>query len=141
MRHSRLSLQVDRPVLLSNLASGAVCLLLVLPWSGPVLVLAGAVYVVAGSLFLGAVYSDDGLTVRQEALTWLVPWLVAVALWAGIVSAIEFENSVSDYLFGLYGGLVIATPCYLVWQTVALAVRRFMLWRSSDALRVSQSGD
>ena len=139
MSHWSSSLEVNRPLLVSNLISGAVWLLLALPWSGPALFLIGAAYVVAGSVFLGAVYAHERLTVRQEALTWLAPWLVAVALWAGVTAAVEFENSVSHYLFGLYVGLIIATPCYVGWQIVALAVRRFMIWRSGQALHVTQS--
>lgn len=136
MRHSISTFRVDRPLLLSNLISGAAWLLLVSPWSGPVIGLIGAVYVVAGSVFLGAVYARKGLTIRQEALAWLVPWIAAVALWAAIVVAMEAGNSGSHYVFGLYAGLVIATPSYLVWQIVALAVRHFVAWRSHDAPRV-----
>jgi glucose-6-phosphate-specific signal transduction histidine kinase len=141
MRLSTFSLKVDRPLLLSDLISGAVWLFLALLRSGPILPLIGAAYVVAGSVFLSAVYAHERLTVREEALTWLAPWLVAVALWAGIVIAIEFENSVSHYLLGLHGGVIIATPCYLVWQIVALVVRQLMVRRSGEALHVTQSSD
>ncbi len=129
--------RLDRPVLVSNLVSGALLLSpLAVPLGyGPfgswLLLLVGAVYVVAGGVFLAAVYAHEVLTMRQEALAWIAPWLVAVALWTLIAIGIDFENQVSHYLLGLYVGLLVATPCYLVWQIVALAVRRFMAWRSA----------
>ncbi len=141
MSHSVSSLKFNRRLLLSNLISGAVCLFLALPWSGPLLFLIGATYVVAGSVFLGAVYAHEGLTIKQEVFTWIAPWFVAAALWAGLAIAMEFESSVSQYLFGLFAGLTIATPCYLVWQILALVVRQFMAWRSGEQMHVAESSD
>jgi len=120
--------RVDRPVLVGNLVSGAVWLS-PLAFLSPILFLIGAIYVVAGSLFLAAVYARPVLTRKREVLAWVAPWLVAVALWAVLIGDTEFENTVSHYLMALSGGLLIATPCYLAWQTVALAVRQFLAWR------------
>lgn len=130
--------RLDRPVLVSNIVSGALWLLpLAVPWGGGfgswVLVGIGAVYVVAGSVFLAAVYAREVLTMGQEALAWATPWLVAVALWTVLLAAIFFENSVSDWLLALFVGLAIGTPCYLAWQIVALAVRQLVGWLSGTA--------
>jgi len=125
-------LGLDRPVLISNLISGAVCLapLAILSWP---LLLIGGLYVVAGAVFLSAVYGRSVLTRRLEVLAWIVPWIGAVALWSLLVGSSEFGNSVSHYLFGLYAGVLIATPSYLVWQMVALAARQFMAWRAGKS--------
>jgi hypothetical protein len=135
--HARVRL--DRPVLVGNLVSGAVWLWpLAIPWSGiaswPAFVI-GAMYVVAGGVFLAAVYAHEGLTGRQEVLAWIAPWLSAVALWAVLIGGTEFENTVSHYLMALGVGLLIATPLYLVWQIVALAVRQLIAWRSGGPTR------
>ena len=125
-------LQLDRPVLFSNLISGALCLspLAILSW--PLLAI-GVPYVVADAVLLAAVYGRRVLTRKQELLAWIAPWLVAVALWSLVVGSIEFESSVSHYLSGLYAGLLVATPSYLIWQGVALAIRHLMAWRSGNA--------
>lgn len=101
---------------------------LAVPWalnSFPLFVV-GAVHVLFCSVFLAALYARPVLTRNQEVLAWVAPWLVAVALWAGLIGLTEFENSVSHYLMALRVGMVIATPCYLVWQVVALAVRQLL---------------
>jgi hypothetical protein len=126
-------------VLVGNLVSGAVWLWpLAVPWTGiaswPMFVL-GAVYVVAAGVFLAAVYARPVLTRRQEVLAWIAPWLAAVALWAVLIGSSEFENTVSHYLLALGVGLIIASPLYLVWQIVALAVRQLIAWRSDGATR------
>ncbi len=66
--------------------------------------------------------------VADDNPAWTAPWLAAVALWTDLVLGIDFEFAVSHYLFGLYVGLLIGTPCYLAWQIVALAVRQLMAW-------------
>jgi hypothetical protein len=130
--------RLDRPILVSNIGSRALWLLLLaFPWNdqfgGWALFLIGAVYVIAGSVFLAAVYARDALTMGQEALAWVAPWLVAVGLWALIGAGIDFENSVSGWFLTLFFGLYIGTPCYLVWQAVALVIRQLMVWRSRVA--------
>lgn len=123
--------RLDRRVLVSNLVSGAVWLLFpaaIGAWSLSVI---GSVYVVAASLLFAVVYARAALTVRQEAVAWVAPWLAAVALWATIVGATAFENTASHYLAGLYAGLLVGTLCYLGWQLLALAVRQFLAWRSN----------
>jgi hypothetical protein len=132
--------RLDRPVLVSNAVSGALWLLLVAAlWSDQfgswVLFGMGAVYAAAGSVFLAAVYACEVLTMGQEALAWVTPWLVAVALWTLLLAAFDFENSVSSWLLALFAGLCIGTPCYLAWQIVALAVRQLVGWLSSTAPR------
>ena len=124
--------RLDRPVLVSNLLSGALWLspLTLLSWP---LFLIGAVYVVAGSVFLGAVYAREDLTRPQEALAWTAPWLAAVLLWMVIAAGFSFANPASYYPAFLGFGLVIGTPSYLAWQVVALAVRQFMTWRAGGS--------
>lgn len=124
----------NKPILISNLVSGAFWLVLLAvlgPWA---LSLIGAAYVVAGSLFLAAVYGRRPAR-SQELLAWAVPWLAAVAVWAFIGIRISFENTPSQYLFALYLGFVIGTPCYVAWQALALAVRHFLAWRSGTSLQ------
>ncbi len=124
----------DPPVLVSNLVSGAACLLLTFPFvPSPPLFLIGAVYVAAASAFLAAVCAREALTRRQEALAWVVPWLVAVALWAAVGAGIEGGNSGSGWLLWGWFGLCLGTPCYLEWQIGALAVRQLMARRSRTA--------
>ena len=96
-------------------------------WAGrPGLFLIGTTYVVAASVFLGAVYVRESLTYAQEALAWATPWLVAVALWALLAAQVDGGSSESGWLLELWLGLAIATPGYLVWQLLALAVRQVM---------------
>ena len=127
--------RIDRPVLVSNIVSGALWLLLLaVPWivqfGSWVLFGTGAVYVAAGSVFLAAVYAHEVLTMGQEALAWATPWLVAVALWTVLLAAFDPGNSVSGWLLALFAGLCIGTPCYLAWQIVALAIRQLVGWLS-----------
>lgn len=131
--------RLDRPALVSNILSGALWLLLLAvpglgPFDGWTLLLIGAAYVIAGSVFFAAVYARCVLTRGQEVLAWIAPCLVAVALWASIGAGIDFENSVSGWFLTLFFGLYIGTPCYLVWQTVALVIRQLMAWGSRSAL-------
>jgi hypothetical protein len=79
-------------------------------------------------VFLAAVYARDALTWRQEVLAWATPWAVAVGLWTEIGAAFGEPSWLS-----LWFGLLIATPCYLAWQIVALAVRQLLAWRSGTA--------
>jgi hypothetical protein len=123
-------IRLDRPVLVGNLVAGVLFLSPLAFLSWPLLVI-GALYVIAASVFLAAVYAHEVLTRRQEALAWIAPWLVAVALWSVLVAGISFENTAPHYLLGLYGGLLISTLCYLVWQIVALAIRQLVAWRSA----------
>jgi hypothetical protein len=141
MSHLIRSLKVDRPVLVSNLIAGVVWLLLAVLWIGPWLPIVGALYVVAGSVFLAAVYMRDTLSHGQEALAWATPWLVAVALWALVGAQIGGGYSASGWLLDVWFGFMVATPCYLVWQVLALALRQFMAWRSGTAPQVADSGD
>jgi hypothetical protein len=125
--------RLDRAVLVGNLVSGAVWLWpLAVPWalnSLPLFVL-GTVYVLVCSVFLAAVYARPVLSRNQEVLAWVTPWLVAVALWAVLLVGTDFENTVWHYLTAISVAMFIATPCYLVWQISALAVRQLLAWRS-----------
>jgi hypothetical protein len=123
--------KLNRSILLSNLIAGPVWLLplfvLLAHWS---MLLVVTMYVVAGSVFLAAVYAHEVVTRRQEALAWIGSWLVSVALWFFMGIGLSGENTVWGYLLCLFDALLVATPCYLAWQMVALAVRQLMLWRS-----------
>ncbi|MBC9733855.1 hypothetical protein [Nocardioides marmotae] len=118
--------RLDGPVLVGNLVAGA-CWLVVLSFLSWPLALLGAVYVAGASVFLAAVYARPALTRRQEATAWVVPWLAAVALWTWVAAGIE--GGTSAWLLNAWFGLVIATPCYLAWQLLALAVRQLLAWR------------
>jgi hypothetical protein len=119
----------DGPVLVSNLASGAAWLLVPAALGAWPLALIGAAYVVAGSLFLASAYACETLSTKQEALAWVAPWSVAIVLWALILSGLGPSDSTPEYLLTLWAGTVVATPCYLGWQAVALAIRQFLSWR------------
>lgn len=116
-------------MLVSNLASGAVWLLVLVGLGAWPLALIGAGYVVVGSLFLAAVYARDTLSRKQEALAWVAPWLAAATLWALLLSAVDAGQSAPQHLLSLGLGAVIATPCYLGWQAVAFALRQQFLSR------------
>lgn len=128
--------RLDRPVLAGNLVSGVLWLLVLALLGSWPLSLIGAAYVVAGSVFLAAVYAQDALTMRQEALAWAAPWLVAVAMWWVIFVQVGGEP-LGPYvlLAALWPALIIATPCFLAWQLVALAVRQLMAWKSPAVRR------
>ena len=119
----------DRRVLISNLAAGGLFLLFLVATGAWPFAVIGAAYVGVASLFLAGVHARDTLSRRQEALAWVAPWIVAVLLWTWLASGVEPGSSGS--LLNLWFGLVIATPCYLVWQLAAVAVRQ-LLARSAD---------
>ena len=125
--------RLDCAVLVSNLASGALWLLILAALGAWPLSVIGSVYIVAASLFLAVVYAREALTAKQEALAWVAPWLGAVVVWATVISAIEFENTASHYLAGLSVGMLLGTLCYLGWQMLALAIRQFLAWRSKSS--------
>ena len=129
-----LRVRFDRPIVVSNLVAGALCLSPLALASWP-LMLMGAGYVVAGSLFLSAVCAREPLTRSQEASAWAAPWLLAGVLWAVLLTAMDLEHSVSHVLAALGGGLLIAAPSYVVWQLMALAVRQFLAWRTGRPFR------
>ena len=120
-----------RPVLVGNLVAGAVWLLLLAAFGAWVLSLIGAVYVAVSSVFLAAVYGCDSLTVRQEVLAWVTPWLLAVTLWIWVGAGVE--GATSSWLLTLWFGLLIGTGCYLAWQLLALAVRQLMARKARTA--------
>src|SRR5690606_24265726 len=109
---------------------GVLFLVVLAVMSWPLAVL-GAAYVAAASVFLAAVYARRALTRRQEAAAWVAPWLAAVALWTWVLAGVE--GGTSSWLLAVWFGLVVATPCYLAWQALALAVRQLMAWRGKLA--------
>lgn len=121
---------LDSPVLVSNLVAGAFLLVVFAFLSWPLAVL-GAAYVAAASAFLAAVYARPALTRRQEAAAWIAPWLAAVALWTWVLAGVE--GGTSTWLLTAWFGLVVATPCFLGWQALALAVRQLSTWRAKPA--------
>ena len=124
--------RLDSFVVVSNVVSGALWLLFPAAIGAWPLSVIGAIYVFAASLFLAAVYGREALTVRREGLAWVAPWLGAVALWATVIGAMEFENTGLHYLAGLSIGLVLGTLCYLGWQILAI---RQLAWRSKASSR------
>jgi len=121
---------LDGPVFVSNVVAGALFLVLLAFLAWPLAVVGGC-YVAAASLFLAWVYARPALTRRQEAAAWVAPWLAAVALWAWVLGGIDGGTS-TWFLTALFG-LVVATPCYLAWQALALAVRQLLAWRERPA--------
>ncbi|WP_344048098.1 hypothetical protein [Nocardioides panacihumi] len=130
-------------MLVSLVVVGAMWLLLLAaPWGiddfeGLAFFVIVATYVVAGGLAMGALYARDEVTMRQEILTLLTLWLVAVALWTGIFLNLGVKaehdpdtaylvNGVS-WTDSIYFALWIATPCFIVWQVPALVSR--IVWR------------
>ncbi len=83
------------------------------------------------SVFLAAVYARPALARRHEVGAWVASWLAAVALWTWVLVGVE--GGTSFLLLTAGGGFVVATPCYLVWQAVALAVRQLLAWRAEPA--------
>ena len=122
--------RVAGPVLVSNLVAGALLLLVlvlaILRWP---LAVVGAAYVAGASMFLAAVYARPVLTRRQEATVWVVPWLAAVVSWAWAVGGLV--GGPSTWLLNAWFGVVIATPGYVAWQALALAVRQLLAWRAT----------
>ena len=113
---TRARVGLNGPILTSNLVAGCFLLLVLAFLSWPLAVM-GAVYVAGASVFLAAAYAEPSLTRRQEAAAWVVPWLAAVALWAWVAAGIEGG---APWLLNAWFGLVVATPCYLAWQLLAL---------------------
>lgn len=109
--------ELDRRVLVSNLASGAAWLALTSPltWRGPLLPI-GVVYVGGASVYLAATHTRPTRTRGQEALAWALVWLAAVVLWFALAGTL---------------GLVVGMVCFLAWQVVALLVRLLLprSWR------------
>lgn len=92
--------------------------------------LVGAAYVAAASYFLAYVYVHPELTWTQEALAWVLPWAAAVAVWTALFTQIDLgADGTAAWPISAWAGLVVATPCYLVWQTASLAAREFLKWR------------
>lgn len=125
--------QLDRTVLIGNLVSGTVLLVptpVVLPGAW-VLMLIGAAYVAPASYFLAYVCARPGLTRTQEGLAWVLPWVAAVAVWTVLFAQIDLgSDGTAAWPISAWGGLIVATPCYLVWQAAALATRQFLTWKA-----------
>ncbi|GAB3995267.1 hypothetical protein [Nocardioides marmoraquaticus] len=123
-------MRLDRPVLVSSLVAGSLWSLVPVIWLGAwVLAVIGLGYVVVVSLFFAAACSRP-LTIRQEAAVWLVPWVVAVAVWFAVLSPIDGPG-----VFAFLLALLLATPAYVVWQLTAVLLRELVRWRGSASDR------
>ena len=120
----------DRPVLVSNLLSGAVWLAVPTLTGAWAVTLVGILYVVPASLFLARARARV-VAGRGRTLVWAVVWLAAVLLWGGLIASLEFSNSAGDYVAGATGGLLFGTMSVIAWQVVALGIRRFQAWQAS----------
>lgn len=117
--------RLDRPILVSNLISGALCQLLLVALGVWPLAVVGAGYVAVGSVVLAALYARPALTARQEIGSWVGAWLLAAALWAGIFHESGFGPGTAGAWVGWISySLAIGAICFLVWQAGALAVRQ-----------------
>lgn len=120
-------MRLDRPVLVSNLAAGALWLLVPLVWLGAwVLALIGLGYVVVAGLFLSAAYGTPIPSRRREALVWAGPWALAVTVWFAVLSPIDGPG-----VFSLVTALLVGTTAYAVWQLTAGLLRELVRWGSS----------
>ena len=123
---------LDRTVLQGALGSGLACLGVGLAVTGSIpLVLVGAAYVVGASVFLAAAYARGPMRPPVELVVWVLPWLVAVALFVWVFAGVS-----DGALPALYAALVVATGCYLAWQTLALAGRQ-LIGRRARGTRLS----
>ena len=118
---------IDGAILVSNLVAGAI-LLAVLAFLSWTLAVIGAAYVAAASVFLAAIYMRPALARWQEVAAWLAPWLAAAALWTVVLAG--GDGGRSTWPVTAWVGLVVATPCYVAWQVLALAVRQLSAWRA-----------
>jgi hypothetical protein len=141
------ALRVDRLMLVSLLGVGGFWVLLLMPpWGSEdvkdmVFFLVVATYVVTGSMAMAVLYARQNITAKQEVLTLLALWLVAVALWTGIflrLGVIAEHDPDTGYLVNgvswsssTFFALLIATPCFFVWQVPALIIRA--IWRRLPA--------
>jgi len=120
--------RLDRPILVSSVVTGALWLLVPVVLLGAwVLALFGLGYVVVASLFLAAAYSRPMASLRREAVVWLVPWVLAVAVWFAVLSPIDGPGLVTLGLAAL-----VATPAYVVWQLSAGILRELTRRRDSS---------
>ena len=117
-------IRLEPHILIGNVVSGMLWLILLTVLTTWVLAVIGAVYVAATSIFLSAVYARETVSVRQEALAWSTPWLLAVALWVWVGSLVE--GGASGRAANLWFGLLLGTACYLAWQLSALVVRQLL---------------
>ncbi|WP_157571084.1 hypothetical protein [Nocardioides insulae] len=122
--------RLDRTVLLGNVIAGAVWLAVPALSGSWILALVAMAYVVPASVFQAVIYGRESLSVRQELLAWVAPWLAGVAICTWLVSGSGGEGST---LLSLWFGLVLGTVGYLAWQFLALAVRQFLTWRAGAA--------
>jgi hypothetical protein len=125
--------RLHRRILVSNLVAGAACQLVLVALGLWPLAVIGAGYVAVGSVVLAAAYAREPLTRRQEIGSWVGTWLLAVALWLGIIYALdgaESAGTVGTWLGLLFFVFAIGTVCFLVWQLGALAVRQLIVARA-----------
>jgi hypothetical protein len=120
----------DRPVLVSNLLSGAVWLAVPTLTGAWAVTVVGLAYVVPAAFFLSWAHAGGIGSGRRRTTVWLVVWLAAVLLWGVLTASLEFTGSSGDYVAGVTGGLLFGTVSVLAWQVVALAVRRFQAWQA-----------
>lgn len=117
--HGRAAVGIDRAALFGNLTSGALWLAILGGPAGIWLVAGGAIYVVVASLFIAAMFAREPLTLSQKAITWGLPWIVAVALWTYVASGIDSGMSDLNCSTNLGIGLLIATFLFAAWQAIA----------------------
>ena len=129
----------DRPVLVSNLLSGAVWLIVPTLTGAWAVTVVGLAYVVPASLFLARAHARGVAGRRRRVLVWSVVWLAAVLLWGTLIASLEFSNSPGDYVAGVTGGLLFGTMSVIAWQLVALAIRRFQAWQSREPVDPTQT--
>ena len=115
---------IDRHVLDSNLLAGGALVVGSAFLVGWPLSLIAAVYVAGVSAFFAVIYARRSLSMKQELLVWVAPWLLAIVLWAIVIGRDDSSGSlVMNVMLNLWVGTAVGTGCYLVWQTIALAVR------------------
>jgi hypothetical protein len=124
------------------LVGGCWLVLITPPWAidgveDAVYFLVIATYVVAGGLWMSALYARESVTLKQEVLALVALWLIAVAMWTAAWYRLGITaESDPDTAYLVNGaslpedvglGLWLATPCFAAWQLPALAIRA--AWR------------
>ncbi|MEQ6900990.1 hypothetical protein [Nocardioides sp. YIM 152588] len=125
--------RLDRPVLVSNLVSGALWLVIAAGFGAWPLSVLGAVYVLPTSVLIAAAHARGSRSPVRRVVVWALPWLAATALWGLLISATEPVPSPSTYAVGFVAGAAVATTCLVAWQTVAFAFRHHFLAATARA--------
>jgi len=127
--------RLDPTMLASLLGSGLPWLVVLAPmWPEAIwLFLIAGAYVVAGSVAMSMVRVDSRPEDGRDIITVGLLWLADVGIWIGISVVGTVPTGGLGELgwalaIGVWLGLCIGTPAFIVWQLVAFFLRGFR-WR------------